>query len=298
MNNCFPICCAPCARPLLVRSLIAGLLLLVAPLSAQGTDPLFARVQQLVNGGNRDAARAAADSALQVRTPGTAQYAEALYARAFATSDAASAERDYLRVSVEYPFSPRAEDALAMIAQFRQARGDRAGARAQYERLAREFPRSAQAARANYWAGRLALDDGDLPSGCNFLFVASERVARDDVELRNQIEYLRRRCMLPGARTPTPRDSAPSSGTDTTATPPPLATAEFSVQVAAYQRKRDAETLFNRLKARGFPVRVVGTSAPYRVRVGRYATRADAVAAQGRMRRAKVNGIVVEAESR
>lgn len=281
-----------------MRSLAAALGLLAAPLLAQGADPLFTRVQQLVNAGQREAARATADSALQVRTPGTNQYAEALYARAFATSDAASAERDYLRVSVEYPFSPRAEDALSMIAQFRQARGDRAGARAQYERLAREFPRSAQAARANYWAGRLALDDGDLQPGCSFLFVASERVTRDDVELRNQIEYLRRRCMMPGALTPPAGDTATPPATDSAARPRTPVTQEYSVQVAAFARKRDAEALTTRLKARGFQVRVVGTSAPYRVRVGRYATRADAVAAQGRMRRARVNGIVVEAESR
>jgi cell division protein FtsN len=52
------------------------------------------------------------------------------------------------------------------------------------------------------------------------------------------------------------------------------------------------------LKNRGFDVRVAGRQAPYRVRVGRYATRADAEAARGRMRKAKVEGLVVEAEPR
>ena len=184
---------------------------------AQDADPLFGRVQQLVNAGNRAAARALADSAMMVRTPGTMAYGEALYARAFATSDAGAAERDYLRMSVEYPFSARAEDAIFRVAQFRYARGDRAGARSQYERLAREFPMGTQTARASYWAGRLALEEGDLAAGCTSLFTASERVAKDDVELRNQVEYLRNRCMQPAAPPPVVSDSAKK---DSAATPP------------------------------------------------------------------------------
>lgn len=267
--------------------------------SAQTNDPLLARIQQLVNAGNRDGARALADSALLVRTVGTQGYAEALYARAVATADATSAERDYLRLTIEYPFSPRVEDALLMVAQLRQARGDRGGARGQYERLSREFPRGTHAARSAYWAGRLALDDGDLSRGCTSLFEASERVSREDVELRNQIEYLRRRCMMPGGGgtvAAPPRDTTPARDTTTTTT---VAEAqEYSVQVAAFQRKRDADALASRLRARSFQVRVAGTRAPYRVRVGRYATRDAAVAAQGRMQRSGVRGIVVEAEPR
>jgi cell division protein FtsN len=80
--------------------------------------------------------------------------------------------------------------------------------------------------------------------------------------------------------------------------PPRISQVEFSVQVAAYTRKRDADAALNRLKARGFAVRVVGARAPFRLRVGRYATRDEAVAAQGRMRRAGVTGMVVEAEDR
>ena len=265
---------------------------------AQDADALFGRVQQLVNAGNRPTARALADSALVVRTPGTMAYAEALYARAYATSDAAAAERDYLRVTIEYPLSPRAEEAMLMVGQFRQSRGERAGARTQFERLAREFPRSPTAARANYWAGRLALEDGDVAHGCTFLFVASERAGKDDVELRNQIEYLRRRCMMQASGTP--RDSA---GPDTTATKPRRTgsagpATEYSVQVAAYARKRDADALHARLSARGFQVRVVGAQAPYRVRVGRYTSHEEAVAAQLRMKRARVPGLVVDAEPR
>ncbi len=61
------------------RALVLVAALALAPAAgAQATDPLLVRVQQLVNGGNRDAARALADSALLVRTAGTAAYGDAL----------------------------------------------------------------------------------------------------------------------------------------------------------------------------------------------------------------------------
>lgn len=274
-------------RLLAVVALLCG----AAPVVAQQqTDSLVPRVQQLVNLGNRAGARALADSALVIRTAGTQAYAEALYARALATADAASAERDYLRVGIEYPLSARAEAAMMMAGQLKMSRGDRPGARALFERLALEFPSGAQAARAGYWAGRLALEDGDLDPGCRSLAVASERAGPEDVEFRNQIEYLRARCLLPATRSPASSDSAAAPET---ASPVQIA---YSVQVAAYTRKRDADAAVRRLRSRGFEVRVVGTRAPYRVRVGRYPTREDAEAAQSRMRRAGVTGIVVEAE--
>lgn len=291
------------------RPLFGVVVLLICASTAgaqQDGDSLVTRVQQFVNLGNRTAARALADSALVIRTVGTQAYAEALYARGLATADAASAERDYLRVGIEYPLSNRAEAAMMMAGQLKMSRGDRSGARALFERLALEFPNSPQSGRASYWAGRLALEDGDLTAGCQSLFMASERVPRDDVEFRNQVEYLRARCMMPGAgSTNASAVQARDTGVvpDTTLQEPPedretrqVVQAEYSVQVAAYSRRRDADATMNRLKERGFQVRVVGTRAPYRVRVGRYATREDAVAAHGRMRRAGVNGMVVEAE--
>ncbi len=282
-------------------AIAVALALSTSPIMAQqGADSLVTRVQQLVNLGNRSAAQAVADSAFLIRTPGTLAYAEALYARALATAEAISAERDYLRVGIEYPLSPRAEGALMMAGQLKMSRGDRNGARTLFERMALEFPGSPQSARASYWAGRLALEDGDAAAGCRSLQVASDRVQREDVEFRNQIEYLRSRC-TPGNQLPVPAtDSLSSYSTlpETTEVKPEAPGVEYSVQVAAYSRKRDADATVSRLKARGFQVRIAGSKSPYRVRIGRYATREEAVAAYGRMRRAGVTGMVVEAEPR
>lgn len=264
------------------------------------SDSLVWRIQQFVNSGDRARAQALADSALTVRTQGTVAYGEALFGRAIASSDAASAERDYLRVSVEYPFSPRAEDATLRVAQLREARGDRAGARVQYERLVRDFPKGAEVARASLWIGRAAFEEGDTRRACEVLFQASERVSRDDIELRNQIEYLRMRCMVPsgGAADSAKADSAKARAADESGKVGTSVGSEYSVQVAAYARRREADALARRLKNRGFQVRVVGDSAPFRVRVGRYPSREAAGGAQGRMKRAGVSGIVVEAERR
>lgn len=312
----------------LQRWLLPLFLVIGGAAGAQNADSTLVRVQRLVNAGDRTAARALADSVLLSAATGSAAYAEALFARAYASSNAADAERDYLRVTIEYPLSPRAEDALMMVAQLRLARGDRSGARRQFERMAREHPTGTQVAKSSFWAGRLALEDGDSARGCMSLAVAKEHADPADVELVNQIDYYGAGC----ARLPSgvaPLDSAvPDTGAKVAirqptvspptprAPPPPAATKpapprlpdsattvtkpdkQFSVQVAAFQRQRDADALAEVLTQRGFPVRVFvfGTKAPFRVRVGRYNTREEAAAAQQRMKAARINGMVVEAE--
>ncbi|MGV3707831.1 MAG: SPOR domain-containing protein [Gemmatimonas sp.] len=54
---------------------------------------------------------------------------------------------------------------------------------------------------------------------------------------------------------------------------------KWTVQIAAYQTKADADALVKRLAARDISARVAGTKKPYRVQVGRYATRAEATEA-------------------
>lgn len=292
---------------------------------AQSADASLARVQRLVNAGDRAAASALADSLVARATEGTPAYAEALYARAFASSSAADAERDYLRISIEYPLSMRAEDALMMVAQLRLARGDRVAARRNFERLVRDHPTGPQVAKASFWAGRLALEDGDGAAACPALQRARERVGADDVELRNQVEYYFQRCASlgalpaneavptvprreeppPGRRDPpreapartVPPPAAPEAAEPQRAEPPARPSKEWSVQVAAFPQRRDADALSQVLQQRGFDVRVM-EGRPYRVRVGRYESREAAVAAMGRMKAARVNGVVVEAEPR
>jgi len=263
-----------------------------AQATAPATDPVFIRAQQMVTAGQDVAGRAVIDSVLAVTPDGTPRYAEALYWRATLSKTAAGAERDYRRIVVEYAISPRAQESLLRLAQLEMTRGDRAGARAHLERLQREFPSGAASTRGSITLAQLAFADGDDVAGCNAVAAARNGLATTDVELRNQLDYYGPRCANLAARPV--RDTASTPGAAAAA--PGAATRQYSVQVAAFDKRADADALAKRLTARGYTVRVVGERQPYRVRVGRYATRQRADDALARMRQQNVRGVVVEAE--
>ena len=280
----------------LAASMATLLVQAMAPraLHAQDVDSALARIERLIVTGDRASARGITDSLLATLPAESPRMAEVLYWRASSASNAADAERDYLRIGVEHPLSSRAADALLALAQLEFARGDRAAARRRFDRLLRDYPSGRHVTRASLWSGRLAIDDRDAAAGCATLTAARPHVPASDVELANQFDYFLAQC----ARMPALDPGAPAAATDSAlaATGP-----EFSVQVAAYTTRGDATALASRLRGRGFDVRVAeisGARTPYRVRIGRYATRADAVAALGRIRAARLNGIVVEAEPR
>ena len=58
----------------------------------------------------------------------------------------------------------------------------------------------------------------------------------------------------------------------------------FSVQVAAYNRKAEADKLVSTLTKQGHEARVDGSVAPFRVRIGRYATNREAEIALGKIK--------------
>jgi cell division septation protein DedD len=58
----------------------------------------------------------------------------------------------------------------------------------------------------------------------------------------------------------------------------------YSVQVAAYSRKPEADKLVSSLTKRGYQARVDGSVAPFRVRIGRYATNREAEVALGKIK--------------
>jgi cell division septation protein DedD len=68
----------------------------------------------------------------------------------------------------------------------------------------------------------------------------------------------------------------------------------YSVQVAAYDTKAQADAVVKKLAKRGFKARVDGTRKPFRVRVGSYATHAEADAALTRMKKAGQKGFIAE----
>ena len=317
-------------------------------------DAALARAQRLVGNGQGSAGRELVDSVLAATPVTSPRFPEILFTRASLSATAVQAERDYRRLFVEFPISPRAADALLRLAQLEIARGDRALARKHLERLAREHPGSPALPRANYWLARVRFESGDTRNGCAALDAARAASGPGDVELRNQIDYYASRCgglssatptapatvaatpaataapvtgapPSPGAAVPAARSAPTAPAGPTVSAPPtaaPVATAAvpaveapepsgaaaspsapaarsvFSVQVAAYNTRAPAEQLAAKLYRRGVAARVDGQSAPYRVRVGRYRTHAEAADAAERLRAQRISGIVVESEPR
>ena len=83
------------------------------------------------------------------------------------------------------------------------------------------------------------------------------------------------------------------------AKPAPTGSANgYSVQVAAYTHKADADKLVSTLKGRGYAARVDETAPWFRVRIGRYTTEKDAEEALKRIKAKHMDGFVVRAPER
>ena len=278
-----------------MKSVIVGACAALAFLAEQGAaqdgvDSALTRIERLIVAGDRSSARFLTDSLVAALAPESPRLADVYYWRAQSATSAADAERDYLRIAIEHPFTSRAPDALLALGQLELARGDRRSARRRFDRALRDYPRGRHVVRASLWSGRLALEERDYAAGCPTLNAARPLVGPDEVEMRNQFDYYITQCE---------RALVVDTATTTPPTPEPVTEgAQFSIQVAAYSAKREATATATRLRERGFDVRVVGDRAPFRVRIGRYPTRAAAMAALVRMRASRVDGIVVEAERR
>jgi Cell division protein len=270
-------------------------------------DSVYARARQLVAAGNGAAGRVLVDSMVAAAAPATPAYAEAVYWRAALAATSADAERDYRRIVVEYPLSPRTGDALLKLAQLELARGDRAPALTHLERFLVENPQSTERSRAGLQFVRLAFEQNEPEVGCTFLGRILREVPDSEVELRNQLSYYSPRCSTvdtthvtevakaPEKREKSAKEAAPKrEGGEKHAAASTTAKGRYTLQVAAYAVRAEAERLAKRLKDRGLEARVVGSKKPYRVRIGRYPTRAAATTALKELKAKKIEAIVTE----
>ena len=140
-------------------------------------------------------------------------------------------------------------------------------------------------------------------AGCSAISAAREGLHPSDIELKNQLDYLGQRCTS-GALAAAARDTTTAPTTAAAATPPAdtrisgaAPARAFSVQVAAFDTRAGADALVRRLTNRGYTTaRVVGTRAPYRVRVGRFTTRERATETARQLSSGSTRAVVVEAE--
>lgn len=300
--------------------MIRALLLLAwsAVLGAQANDPqgrtaadaVIQRARKLGTEGREAEGRRLIDSLLRTTTPDSAAFGEALYVRASLATTAVDAERDYRRLLIEAPLASHAEDAMLQLAQLLQARGDRRGASDHLQRFMLTYSQSPSRPRVAISLVRLLFEQGPQQQAraCEALRMGRDAIPPENLELRNQLEFYAPRCATVVAEAPAataPADSTPATppatpaqpGSPSSAASAPAAASQapasfYSVQVAAYNSREPATNLASLLVERGLEARVDGSVAPFRVRVGKYTTRAEAVKAAAGLKAQGHNGFV------
>ena len=267
--------------------------------AAPSADSAFHRARRLVSEGHGAAGRAIVDSVLSAATPGSGQAAEALWWRASLAATATDAERDYRRLAVEYPVSPRAEDALLRLAQLELTRGDREQAVRHLERLALEHPNGASRPRASYWMARIKFEMNDATGACAAIAHARASTPPEEVELRNQIDFTARRCArietarqsdsAAVATTPAESSATAVAATTTASAPPPVATRPAATSPAAPSRTAPATTTAARTPATAnAPASTANTATSatrtFAVQVAAFDTKASADALVARLK--------------
>lgn len=291
------------------KSFVRPLALLVLTASTiraqQSPDPVFNRARQLVVNGNGAGGRLLIDSVITATPPDSPVYGEALYWRAALAATNTDAERDYRRLIVEYPLSSHVADALYALAQLENARGDRASAATHLGQFLADNPSRPDRPAATLLYVKLLLEQNQLPLGCSALRQTISAIPDSLVETRNQLEFYLPRCVAndvtPGGAVPvsaatgsrgTSRDSTRAASVPTVSPK-----ARYTLQVAAYKTRAEADALAKRLRARDIDdVRVVTMAKLYRVRIGRFVTKEGAVAAQRQFKARKIDTIVTDAE--
>jgi cell division septation protein DedD len=274
---------------------VSALLLLVAssPARAQ-TDPRLVDVIRQAQQGQSDSARARVQQLLASTTPTDTLYPQILYTQAMVATDAGSMRRQLQRVAVEYATSSWADDALLRLVQLDFASGNLDGAARNLERIRRDYPGTPLLPQVSYWAARTYFDQKNPGMACRWL-ADGIAASSGNVEMQNQLGYLNQRCSQVAIDTGTrpSGDTTTSSGAaaadtttttlvkpDTTAPPAPVAASKpFRIQVSAVGSSAAAAAMISKLKGRGLVAVTLQEGGLYKVRVGSYATRADATAA-------------------
>ncbi|HEX5634868.1 MAG TPA: SPOR domain-containing protein [Gemmatimonadales bacterium] len=281
-------------------TLLAALLTCAAPaaLAAQGAvvDPRLASALRDAVDGRLDSARVTLAALAKDVPPGSPTYPDLLFGQALVAPTVADERQVLQRLVVEYPLSPWADDAALRLTQLEYAAGDRAAAARQAERFRTEHAQSPLFPQAALWAGRAAFASRDTVTACGW---ATDGVARagEDVATRDALRALAGRCGAklvvakaePPASAPaaTPsRDTAVPAAPPKTSPPPVAAPADgtWRVQIVAAKTPADAERELARARKAGFDGAVVQEGGYHKVRLGGFATRADASAAAQRVK--------------
>ena len=283
-------------------ALLATLATGVTDASAQ-SDPRVLAAVRLAQDGRIDSARAALGALEQRVAPSDSAFAQVLYAQGLVAPTVDEARQRLQRVVTEYPLSGWADDAVMRLAQLEYANGDPVAAARQLDKFHGGYAASPLFPTAAVWAGRSLLRARDSLAGCRWVSEGLGRVGQD-AATRRELAKLATACGTRAAvrDTETPpivRDTATpavvSAGAVAPAvakpepTPSPSRAPAWRIQVIAAGSATDADAQLLRVTRAGFDGIVVREGNFHKVRVGSFATRAEAVAALARVK-AKLGG--------
>jgi len=227
-------------------------------------DPELLMAAQLASEGLGDSARAIVRRRMAITPTSDILYPEILFTASRVAGNADTAMLYLRRVSIEFSRSKWADQALLRLAQLAFATGDITGARRAAERIVEDYPTSEVLADAAFWAGRAYFEQQDVEGGCRHL-ARAEAAATQNVELASRIRYYRQRCAAFA--------QAPDSTARDTSQPGSVV---YSLQVAAVGNAMAADNVMRQLVGDGFEPHIVTEDGLFKVRVGRFATRAEA----------------------
>lgn len=277
---------------LLVLSLVA-----LAPcrLAAQQQSQLTAALR-LAQDGRIDSARATLKRMEQSTVPTDTLFPGILYSSALISPTAEEVRQKLQRVIVEFPFSRWAEPSMIALAQLDYANGDPAGAGRTLDKFRTDHATSSLYPVAALWGARAGFDVNDSSVACQWVRDGLARVG-DDASTRAELVALGRRCGAAGtvtvAQAPAPPPAAPIAtvpaapppAPDTIVRPAVAATPDaYSVQIVAANSQEAADEMLDRATKSGFKGVIVKDGGYFKVRLGEYATRAEASAAAAKVK--------------
>jgi TolA-binding protein len=229
-----------------------------------------------------------------------ADRAKALYLSARLTTDAVTAQDQYLSLVLSYPTARETPDALLRLGQGFLAAGDPDKAQGYLERLVNEYPTSPNRIQGYLWLARAQQAARESAAACNTA-TAGLRAGPPNDELgallrteEGEACAAAQRNPAPVARAVAPRPSPPRPNAAPPATRP-APTARYALQAGAFREVASARALAAELSRKGFDARVVyvANSPLARVRIGRFASAAATTRDAQRLARAGIKVIVV-----
>jgi len=292
------------------RLLVLGALVVpfAGPVAAQltlgPTTPRFAEIARLAQDGYGDSARAMIARIIKAMPRTDPAYAEALYTVGTVARTGDSTRAVFDRLVVDFAPSPWADKSLLRLIQLDFGLGKTDLVLTETNRIFSDFPQSPVIPDAARWGARAAFSQQKMQMGCDWLTKGIAKVG-DDLELKNQLLYLKQSCNLgpdvqyaprnpdslrqgppprvadTAPRTPVTPPPPPSTGNKAPAkTPVTSAASPWRIQVAAIRDKKVIAQVVRKIEAAGFKsYEVPGPNGLTRVQAGPFATRAAALAA-------------------